>query len=217
MTVAAATEVRFAVLHHRNFTLLWSGLLVSNVRDMDAERGAGLASVAADQLAIVARLIGLELCYPDDRLSAVGRRCSRSSEPHPLVVFTQTGQMLVAFALSPSLGWASCSCSSRRVFDRFGTIIATFIQMATPNELRGRVMSLYAITLIGLPALGSLATGSLAEVLGGVSGAPRAVLLGALVLGVVLMAVSPFFWQRSMSAHVPGTPDRAPGPLGAGG
>jgi hypothetical protein len=65
------------------------------------------------------------------------------------------------------------------------------------------VMSLYAITLIGLPALGALAIGSLAEVLGGISGAPRAVLLGALVLGAVLMLVSPFFWRRSVSTQWP--------------
>jgi MFS family permease len=124
------------------------------------------------------------------------------------LIFTAT---IIAFALSPSLGLGILLLFIAGVSSTvFGTIIATFIQMATPNELRGRVMSLYAITLIGLPALGSLATGSLAEVLGGVSGAPRAVLLGALVLGAVLMAVSPFFWRRSMSAHVPGTPDRVP-------
>jgi hypothetical protein len=59
------------------------------------------------------------------------------------------------------------------------------------------------ITLIGLPALGSLAEAS-----GGVQGAPRAVLLGALVLGVVLIAVSPFFWRRNVSAPMAGIADR---------
>ncbi len=116
---------------------------------------------------------------------------------------------LISFALSQSLGLGIWLLFVAGVASTvFGTIIATFIQMVTPNEMRGRVMSLYAITLIGLPALGSLAVGSLAEALGGVSGAPRAVLLGALVLGVVLFLVSPFFWRRSMTAHVPGTTDR---------
>ena len=87
------------------------------------------------------------------------------------LIFTLT---LVAFALSQSLALAILLLFIAGVSSTvFGTIIATFIQMATPNELRGRVMSLYAITLIGLPSLGALATGSLAEVLGGVSGAPR--------------------------------------------
>ena len=31
MSAVPTNEVRFAALHHRNFTLLWSGLLVSNV------------------------------------------------------------------------------------------------------------------------------------------------------------------------------------------
>ncbi len=120
---------------------------------------------------------------------------------------------LSAFALSSSLGWGILLLFIAGVASTvFGTIIATFIQMAAPNEMRGRVMSLYAITLIGLPALGSLGIGSLAEALGGISGAPRAVLLGAVVLGIVLLVVSPFFWQRSMSAHGPGTTERPTAP-----
>ncbi len=112
---------------------------------------------------------------------------------------------LILFALSQSLALGILLLFLAGVSSTvFGTIIATFIQMATPNELRGRVMSLYAITLIGLPSLGALATGSLAELLGGVSGAPRAVLLGALVLGAVLLGVSPVFWRRSVSTQVPG-------------
>jgi hypothetical protein len=59
-------------------------------------------------------------------------------------------------------------------------------------------MSLYAITLIGLPSLGALGSGASAELLGGIAGAPRAVLVGAAILGVVLILVSPFFWRRDL-------------------
>ncbi len=122
------------------------------------------------------------------------------------LIFTAT---IILFALSQTLALGILLLFIAGVASTvFGTIIATFIQMATPNELRGRVMSLYAITLIGLPSLGALATGSLAQVLGGIPGAPRAVLLGALVLGVVLIGVSPFFWRRSMSSHLPGPADQ---------
>ena len=69
--------------------------------------------------------------------------------------------MLILFAISPSLVigivllfLAGLSATV------FGTITATFMQIATPNELRGRVMSLYAITLIGLPSLGALGSGA---------------------------------------------------------
>jgi MFS family permease len=85
----------------------------------------------------------------------------------------------------------------------FGTIISTFIQIAVPNELRGRAMSLYAITLIGLPALGAMGSGGVAEFLGGIPGAPRAVLLGGIVVGVVLIFVAPLFWKRQVGTLKP--------------
>jgi len=80
----------------------------------------------------------------------------------------------------------------------FSTVIATFIQLSVPNELRGRVMSLYTVTLIGLPSLGALGSGAVAEWLGGVEGAPHAVLIGAAILGVILLFVAPLFWKRDL-------------------
>jgi MFS family permease len=79
-----------------------------------------------------------------------------------------------------------------------GTIIVTFIQLAVPNELRGRIMSLYSITLIGLPALGALGSGAAAEMLGGLFGAPHAVLIGGIVVGVIILLLTPFFWKRTV-------------------
>jgi MFS family permease len=106
---------------------------------------------------------------------------------------------IIAFAASPSLAFGIVLLFVAGVTSTvLGTIIATFIQVATPNELRGRVMSLYAITLIGLPSLGALGSGASAELLGGIPGAPRAVLLGAAIMGVLLIVVSPYFWRRSM-------------------
>lgn len=109
---------------------------------------------------------------------------------------------IVAFAISPTLVLGIILLFIAGVTTTiFGTIIATFIQTATPNEMRGRVMSLYAITLIGLPSLGALGTGVSAELLGGIDGAPRAVLIGAIILIVVLIGVSPFFWRRQIVAQ----------------
>jgi MFS family permease len=80
----------------------------------------------------------------------------------------------------------------------FSTIIATFIQLSVPNEMRGRVMSLYTVTLIGLPSLGALGIGAFAEWLGGVQGAPHAVLIGAIILVVILVLILPMFWKRDL-------------------
>jgi hypothetical protein len=57
-------------------------------------------------------------------------------------------------------------------------------------------MSMYAITLIGLPSLGALAIGSLAEQLGGLQGAPEAVLIGGVLMGLTLLAAAPRLWRR---------------------
>ncbi len=109
---------------------------------------------------------------------------------------------LSVFALSPWLVLGTVMMFTGAVATTiFGTIIATFIQVATPNELRGRVMSLYAITLIGLPSLGALGSGAVADLLGGVQGAPRAVLIGAVVPGVILLFAAPFFWRRNLNVR----------------
>ncbi len=64
-------------------------------------------------------------------------------------------------------------------------------------------MSLYAITFIGLPSLGALGSGSLAQALGGLQGAPRAVLIGGTLVGFAFLASSALFWKREISAAPP--------------
>lgn len=106
---------------------------------------------------------------------------------------------LMAFALSPGfIPGMSLLFVAGIATTVFGTLIATTIQVSIPNEMRGRVMSLYAITLIGLPSLGALGAGTAAELLGGISGAPQAVLAGASIMGVVLLV-----FARYVSRHVP--------------
>jgi MFS family permease len=63
------------------------------------------------------------------------------------------------------------------------TMIATKIQLDVPRELRGRVIGLYTITLIGMPSLGSLAMAALARRVG----APAAVAMGAGVLSIAIV------------------------------
>ena len=82
----------------------------------------------------------------------------------------------------------------------FGTMVATFIQVEVPPELRGRIMSLYTITLIGFPSLGALGVGAIAELLGGIPGAPRAVLLGGIIVGAVLLLSSPSLRRHRIEA-----------------
>ena len=104
---------------------------------------------------------------------------------------------LVIFALSPSLELGLVLAFVAGVTSTvLGTMITTFLQVDAPPELRGRVMSLYAITLIGLPSLGALGTGAIAQWLGGTAGAPRAVLLSAIPLALMVVGFAPFFLRR---------------------
>ncbi|MCS6954080.1 MAG: MFS transporter [Bryobacterales bacterium] len=64
----------------------------------------------------------------------------------------------------------------------------TLIQVMTPDVLRGRVMALYSMMLLGMAPLGSLAAGVLAQSLG----APTAVTLG----GIAAVAGAVVFHRR---------------------
>lgn len=72
--------------------------------------------------------------------------------------------ILIAFSLSPSLILGLFLLFFSGITSTiFLTTIATFIQLSVPNEMRGRVMSLYTVTLIGLPSLGAMGSGAVAE------------------------------------------------------
>ena len=139
---------------------------------------------------------------------------------------------LSAFALSPWF-WVGVALLviAGIASTVFTTMIATVIQLRVPGELRGRVMSLYAITLIGLPSLGALGIATLAKSLGagvrvgwarlvlglldllGVgaatnrlgagAGAPRAIVLGTLALVLVLLSSAPVFFGLRAVAPTP--------------
>jgi MFS family permease len=106
------------------------------------------------------------------------------------------GVSLIAFAISPSIWIGLIFLFITGITSTvFSTIISTFIQFTVPSEMRGRVMSLYTVTFIGLPSLGALGTGAVAQSLGGLAGAPRAVLLCAVVLIGILIFILPVFWK----------------------
>ncbi|MBV9772504.1 MAG: MFS transporter, partial [Gemmatimonadetes bacterium] len=67
-------------------------------------------------------------------------------------------------------------------------LVNTLLQSLVPNELRGRVMSVYVFMYLGMTPLGSLQAGALARWLG----APAAVAIGAAVLVVIILVT----WSR---------------------
>ena len=118
--------------------------------------------------------------------------------PHKGAVLAAGGAVLAAalasFALVRSFAFgAALLMAAGAASTVFTTMIATVIQLRVPPELRGRVMSLYVVTLIGFPSLGSLGIAAVARALGGAgahaaAGASRALVGGAAILVVSLVA-----------------------------
>ncbi len=85
------------------------------------------------------------------------------------------------------------------------TMISTSLQLQVPGRLRGRVLSLYAITIIGFASLGALASASLAELVG----PGLAVATGAVVMGAAAIVAAP----RLGRLDAPPEPTEAPAPV----
>ena len=73
-----------------------------------------------------------------------------------------------------------------------GVMAQTMMQMQVASELRGRVMSLFGLTMRAAPALGALALGSIADGLG-----IRMTLILANITFLVMLALAGIRWWRS--------------------
>ncbi len=94
-----------------------------------------------------------------------------------LMAFAFSRHLLLSLMLSAAVGGT--------ILGFLATANST-IQSAVPDALRGRVMSIYSLALIGSGPLNSLVAG----VLGNFLGAPGAIALSGLVLGVMVAVVS---------------------------
>lgn len=74
-----------------------------------------------------------------------------------------------------------------------GAAVATLLQLTAPDVLRGRVMALHTIALVGLSSFG----GALAGVVAQAAGAPAAVAWGAVA---VVLIVPPLAWIAHRAA-----------------
>jgi MFS family permease len=75
--------------------------------------------------------------------------------------------VMIAFAAMP---WYAGGLPLLILSGMFTTLLAanmaTILQLQAPPHLRGRLMSIYMLTLIGVPALGTLISGALADIIG---------------------------------------------------
>ena len=107
-----------------------------------------------------------------------------------LIVQAVYGLLILAFSLSRVL-WVSeilLFLTGAALMIVFSTV-TSLIQLIAPNEMRGRVMSIYMVAFRGGMPLGSLASGYLATFIG----APTVIGIN----GVLLVVVSGYFLARS--------------------
>jgi len=90
---------------------------------------------------------------------------------------------LIAYDLSPTLAWAAVSLTIvGGLYIGVLSGLSTVVQLQTPHEFRGRVLSLYTVALGVLYPIGSLVQGPIADTLGlpATTAAASVMLLGAL-------------------------------------
>jgi len=86
----------------------------------------------------------------------------------------------LSLLILPIAGWAMVTQN---------ITVNTLLQTASPDHLRGRVMSFYTITFMGMTPFGNFLAGSIAQLLG----APLAVMIGAFLNGLIVSAIG---WRR---------------------
>ena len=205
MTVAPANEVRFAALRHRNFTLLWSGLLVSNVGTWMQNVAQGWLVLQLTNSPLWLGLLGLSFAIPMIVFPLVGGAVSDRVNRIRLLYITQTGQMLVAFALA-LLTWLNLINVWYILIGSF--LSSTFLAFDNPTrqalipDLVPRrdllnALSLNSATYTGAALLGPAIAGALL----GPLGAGTLFFLNGLSYGAVIIAL----WaMRDVRTHAGG-------------
>ncbi|WP_322820766.1 MFS transporter [Chloroflexus sp.] len=97
-----------------------------------------------------------------------------------LIGFTQARTVPIALLFIGLCGWAGVTTMA---------LTNTLIQLIVPDELRGRVMSVFTLSLMGLSPLGGMLAGSIAELVGSV---PLVVAGSALIGWFLVLSVE---WQ----------------------
>lgn len=97
-----------------------------------------------------------------------------------LIGFTQARTVPLALLFIGLCGWAGVTTMA---------LTNTLIQLIVPDDLRGRVMSVFTLSLMGLSPLGGMLAGSIAELVGSV---PLVVAGSALIGWLLVLSVE---WQ----------------------
>lgn len=161
-------------------------LLPVFARDVLGTGAAGLGSLSAAS-GLGALAAALILAQGGDKLPR-GRLLTTAALVYPalMIVFTTMRSLPLAMLLLGLAGWAGVTTMA---------LTNTLIQSIVPDELRGRVMSVFTLLLMGMSPMGGLLAGSLAQLVGSVP----LVVAGSAAIGWAIAATvavrSPFLRQ----------------------
>lgn len=141
------------------FGFVYIPLLPVFARDVLGAGASGLGWLSASS-GIGALTAALLLAQFGDRIPR-GRMLTVGLLLYPvfMVGFTQMRSLPLAMLLLALAGWAGVTTMA---------LTNTLIQSVVPDELRGRVMSVFTLLLMGLSPLGGMAAGAVAEAVGNV-------------------------------------------------
>ena len=119
----------------------------------------------ADGLAILTGAAGFGSLFSGIWLSRRGRLTGLTDILIVIVLFIAVFQL--AF-VATDIFWVSAIvfCGWGFMLNGSGIIIQSLIQANVPNEIRGRVVSLYGMIWLGIPAVGAFAMGAAADFIG---------------------------------------------------
>lgn len=174
-----------ALVAHTIFGTFHITLMPVFARDVFVVQGLPLLASSEVRLGFLSASFGLGALVGAIGLASMGERTRAGTRimsglliyPAAFILFTLAPSFWLALPMLMIGGWAMI------------TLLATtntMLQTTTPDALRGRVMGLYTMALVGLMPFGNLLAGYLAELLGS---APLAVALGQSILLLVAVAV----------------------------
>ena len=190
---AIAAGFRYA----RSSRVILGVLMMSVISGIFARSYSPLLAVfARDVFGIDAALFGLMLAAPGlgtlvGAFGIAGRRDIQARGKAAWGFVSLFAAMLFLFAVTP---WYPLAVAFLIVAGLALTVstsqLATIVQLTTPNEYRGRVMSIFMLTVIGVPSLGTFLSGWIANRVG-----VQPTVAGGAALVLVLAAL--LFWRNA--------------------
>lgn len=131
-------------------------------------------------------------------LGAIGTTYARSITIQRLLIASAAFSVLLGITAMTSNFWLACGLLA--IMGMFGVTFATtantLLQTSVPDELRGRVLSLYMLLFIGSTPLGAFLVGSISDRFG----TEAALLLCSALCLLGVVGASVYWWRRVRTA-----------------